>query len=80
MNAVGRWLKVEPDASADQLLTNLLIAVAGVQGHIADEFVFHEGFPCSFPLSLYIREEENPVGLQPGDFGGRFGPHWPQKN
>jgi len=51
---------VEPDASADQLLTNLLIAVAGVQSHIAEEFVLHEGFPCSFPLSLslYIRGEK----------------------
>jgi hypothetical protein len=50
-------LKVEPDASARQLLVSLMISVADVQSHMAEEFVLHEGFPCSFPclpFSLYI--------------------------
>lgn len=33
------WLKVEADASAYQLLTNLLIAVADIQSDIVEEFV-----------------------------------------
>jgi hypothetical protein len=48
---------VEPDASARQLLVSLMISVADVQSHMAEEFVLHEGFPCSFPclpFSLYI--------------------------
>ncbi len=45
--------KVEPDASAGQFLVSLMIPVADVQSNIAEEFVLHEGFPCSFP-PLYI--------------------------
>jgi len=33
---------VEPDASADQLLTNLFIPVTDVQSHIVEEFVLHD--------------------------------------
>ena len=40
-----RRLKVEPDASACQLLTNLFIVVADVQKHIAEEFVSKKVFP-----------------------------------
>ena len=49
--------KVEPDASASQLLVSLMIPVADVQSHIAGQFVIHEGFPCWFPclpFFLYI--------------------------
>ncbi len=37
-----RRLKVEPDASTDQLLTNLFIAGADIQSHIVEEFVLNE--------------------------------------
>ena len=33
--------KVEPDASAGQFLVSLMIPVADVQSHIAEEFVLH---------------------------------------
>jgi len=32
---------VEPDASAGQFLVSLMIPVADVQSHIAEEFVLH---------------------------------------
>src|SRR6266849_3696153 len=64
--------KVESDASVGQFLVSLMIPVADVQRHIAEEFVFQEGFPCSFPpplsIYMYIR------GKQAASKRGRTGP------
>jgi len=49
---------VEPDASVGQFLVSLMIPVADVQRYIAEEFVFQEGFPCSFPpLSIIYKRK-----------------------
>ena len=64
-------------------LVSLMISVADVQSHLAEEFVRHEGFPCSFPSSLSLslsiykrrtRRASDQVTLSGGSGRGRAGP------